>query len=295
MTALRRLLAATDLSAPARHAVERAALVARAVGARLDLVHVAAAFSGVDELRRLVASLPADVEQRVREQTQMLVEALAGSLRDRHGITATTHVVEGGLLAGIEDTAAATGADLLVFGARGSSTLRHVVLGSTAARLISRSTRPLLVVKRMPAADYQRVLVPVDFSAASLPSVQLARAVAPAAKLVLLHVYEAPFEGQLYYAGVDPQYIEEYRQRAWEESQARMGALIADAGLPPDAATSVFAHGAAPHRILQQEDEDDCDLVVMGRQGQTRLGDMLLGSVSRRVLAESDGDVLVLP
>ena len=44
---LERLLAATDLSAPARHAVDRAALVARAAGARLDLLHVAA-FSRLD-------------------------------------------------------------------------------------------------------------------------------------------------------------------------------------------------------------------------------------------------------
>ena len=55
MTALKQLLAATDLSAPARHAVERAALVARSAGARLDLVHVAG-FSRIDELLQSVAA-----------------------------------------------------------------------------------------------------------------------------------------------------------------------------------------------------------------------------------------------
>lgn len=40
MSRLERLLAATDLSAPARHPAERAALVAKDAGATLRLLHV---------------------------------------------------------------------------------------------------------------------------------------------------------------------------------------------------------------------------------------------------------------
>lgn len=295
MIPLNRLLAATDFSAPARHAVERAALVARAAGARLDLVHVAAAYSGVDELRRLVANLPADVAMRIREQTEMLMGALATTVRERDGVIATTHVVDGPVVSAIEQAATALGADLLVLGARGSSTLRHLVLGSTAARLISRCTRPLLVVKRTAVTEYRRVLVPVDFSHASLPAVRLAHAIAPGARLILLHAYEAPFEGKMWFAGVHREYIEEYRQAARAEAQDGMARLGAAAGLPPGIEVPVLVHGAAVQRILEQEDNDDCDLIVLGRQGQGQLGDMLLGSVSRRVLAESESDVLVVP
>ena len=39
----------------------------------------------------------------------------------------------------------------------------------------------------------------------------------------------------------------------------------------------------------------DSDLIVIGRQGQSAEEDLLLGSVSRRVLTEADADVLVLP
>src|SRR5262245_56331220 len=127
MNQLKRLLAATDLSAPARHAVERAALVARATGAQLELVHVTS-YSRYDELRRVVANLPADIIQRIEEQTQMVINALATTVRERSGVDATTHVVEGSLLRALEDTAATHNADLLVLGARGSSTLRHLFL-----------------------------------------------------------------------------------------------------------------------------------------------------------------------
>lgn len=295
MVPLKRLLAATDLSAPARHALERAALVARATGAQLDLVHVAPAYSRLDEMRRLVANLPPEVEQRIREQTEMIVAAQAGSVRERHGIAITTHVVEGSLLKAIEDTAAAIDADLLVLGARGSSTLRRMILGSTAVRLVTRFSRPLLVVKRTAAAAYRRVLVPVDFSQASLPSVELACAAAPGALLVLMHAYELPFEGKLWYAGVGDRYIDEYRRRAAAEAQARMAGLSGSAALPPEASTAVVVHGPPAQRILEQEDEQDCDLIVVGRQGQSRAEDVLLGSVSRRVLSESEADVLLVP
>lgn len=43
-----------------------------------------------------------------------------------------------------------------------------------------------------------------------------------------------------------------------------------------------------------QEQELDCDLIVMGKHGQGMLEELLLGSVTKHVLAESTGDVLVL-
>lgn len=291
---LERLLAATDLSAPARHAVERAALVALAAGARLDLLHVAS-FSPLDELRRLVASVPADAEARLHEQTRMLVDALAATVRERHGVDAGTHVASGPLLQSIADTAAKLDTDVLVLASRGASMLRHLALGATAARLLDGFGRPMLVVKRAPAAAYRSVLVPVDFSEASLPALQLARAIAPGARIVPMHAYEAPFEGKLKVAGVEDHYLDEYRQAAHAEAHAAMVELCQRAGLPDTVAQHVLVHGAPSERILAQEDEQDCDLIVMGRQGQTEVEDVLLGSVSRRILAEAEADVLVLP
>jgi nucleotide-binding universal stress UspA family protein len=294
MTRLQRLLAATDLSTPARHAAERAASVARATGAELELVHVGA-FSRAHELRRLVSQLPLNLPDRMREQAQMLLDALASTLRKRHGVAARTHVATGPLLKAIEDTAGTIGADLLVLGARGASMLRHRVLGSTAERLVSHCSRPLLVVKRAPATDYRRVLVPVDFSVSSLPALQLAHAVAPDAVLVLMHAYEAPFEGRLIVAGVEEEHLREYRERARAEAQEQMQVLCEQVGLPQEKVEQVLVHGPAARGILEQEEEQDCDLVMLGRQGRSRVDDLLLGSVSRRVLVEAEADVLVLP
>jgi len=45
--------------------------------------------------------------------------------------------------------------------------------------------------------------------------------------------------------------------------------------------------------VIEQEQERDCDLIVVGRHGERALEALLLGSVTRRVHQESQGDVLV--
>ena len=61
-----RLLAATDLSAPANHAVERAAMIARESGAALDLLHVIS-FGPLEKLRKLMQDTSAAMQQRILE------------------------------------------------------------------------------------------------------------------------------------------------------------------------------------------------------------------------------------
>jgi nucleotide-binding universal stress UspA family protein len=45
--------------------------------------------------------------------------------------------------------------------------------------------------------------------------------------------------------------------------------------------------------IVQEEQEHDCDLVVIGKQGRHALGELLLGSTARMVMAECTSDVLL--
>jgi nucleotide-binding universal stress UspA family protein len=173
--------------------------------------------------------------------------------------------------------------------------VRHYVLGSTAERLVSTCTRPMLVVRQIAHAPYQSILVPVDFSAASAASVRCAAAMAPEARLRLLHAFEAPFEGKLRTAGVRERLLRDYRKRAEDEAREQMAALGADVGLDRTKDETLIVHGRAVARILEQEQEDDCDLIVVGARGDSRIEAFFLGSVTRRVLADSQADVLVVP
>ena len=292
MTTLHHLLAATDLSAPARHAVERAALISKETGAPLDVLHVAN-LAPLERLRLLMMASPEALQQRVLDSARERLHELVAALQERYGISAGARVVAGSLLDELSKEADAMRSSLIVCGARGESFVRHLLLGSTAERMLSGTKCPMLVVKQVAHEPYRSLLVPVDFSPSSLVAIRCARRVAPKAEIVLLHTFELPFEGHLRYASVDEDTINRYRVIAKQEAIQKLHALRKDAGLPPHTVRYVVLHGVPSLSILEQEQEQSCDLIVMGKHGESALEDLLIGSVTKRVLAESQSDVLV--
>jgi nucleotide-binding universal stress UspA family protein len=293
MLQLQRVLATTDLSAPARHAAERAALVAKDAGATLHVVHVISD-PVLGSLRRLLEGPQDDAELRLRGKIDRDVARLGEHLAQTLGVAVPADVVTGPLVAGILGHAAAKHADLLVLGAQGASFMRHLMLGSTAERLVRKSDRPLLVVKQPPHERYRRVLVAVDFSASSVAALDLARAVAPHADLALLHSYDVPYEDWMQSVEVREEALQRYQLAARHRALQDMQAFLAAAELTTTEVPTVVIKGDPTLRILEQEQELDCDLIVVGKQGETLPEEFLLGSVTKHVLQQSQSDVLVV-
>lgn len=294
MASLTHILAATDLSTPARHAAQRAALLARQNGARLDLVHVAQQ-APMARLQRLASagSLPADLAQRLLDSAKARLQELADLLVQDQGVQAGVKTAVGDLLPTLQAEADAHQSSLVVLGSHGDSVLRHLVLGSTAERLLGSTTRPMLVVQQAPRAAYRSVLVPVDLSTASLRTIDLARAIAPGARLCLVHAFDLPFEGSLRHAGVSSAVVDQYRIAAHMQAEQQLNELLNSAGLPTDTTLTVVQHGDAASRILQQAKAFDADLIVMGKHSDGMLQRLFMGSVTRRVLSSTEIDVLV--
>lgn len=292
MTTPHYVLAATDLSAPARLAAERAALLSKETRSLLKLLHVAN-LSYLERLQQLVATAPSGLKETVLATARLRLQELGDDIASRHGIKPDLMVVTGSPLAELLKKIHDTAADLVVCGARGESAVRHVLVGSTAQRLLSRTRCPVLVVKQPPLLPYQSVLVPVDFSPSSLRAIEHARAVAPHAGLTLLHVFEVPFEGHMRYASVDEEVIRHYRDNAKLEATRKMQALSEEAGLPPGTFSVLVMHGDPTSRITDQERAQAADLIVIGKHGESMLEELLLGSVTKYVLAESQCDVLI--
>ena len=291
MTPLGPILAATDFSPPARHAADRAARLAHETGAALTVMHVLPG-DALQPLRRWLGTGHA-VEQQLRDDAQRQLHALVEELRASRRASARAVDACGSVLDEIGREADALDATLLVLGARGAGFLRRMVLGSTSERLLRRSTRPLLVVRQTPHEPYRRVLVALDFSPWSAQALALARRVAPHARLLLLHAYEVPFEEKLRFAGVDSATIERYRQQSRAGATQRVHALAAAGGLRAGDWEACIVEGEASLRIVEHEQARDCDLVVLGKHGQSPAEELLLGSVSKHVLAEGSTDVLV--
>ena len=295
MSDLNRILATTDFSAHARHAAKRAALVSKNTTTPLDLLHVAN-FAPLERLRQLMGTTPDDMERLALDTAREKLHDLAASLKQHYGVAAGTRVAVGSLLAELANEAERLAAGLLVCGAQGESVVRNFLLGTTALRLLRTTTCPVLVVKQLPHEPYRRLLVPVDFSPSSMRAVQQARTIAPQADIVLLHAFEVPFEEQLQrYDSVDEGTINHYRSVAKQDATEKLHALRSETGLSPYGTGLVVLHGNPVSRIIEQEQEQDCDLIVMGKYGESMLEELLLGSVTRHVLAESQSDVLVVP
>lgn len=291
MSALASILAGTDFSAPSRHAADRAARLAHETGATLTLMHTLPG-TALSELRQWLGAQPA-AEQQLVERAREQLQQLAGELATARRASVQPLLASGSPIDEIVRQADAQDADLLVLGARGTGFLRRLLLGTTSERLLGRTTRPLLMVRQSPHEPYRRVLVALDFSPWSAQAVGLARRVAPHAQLVLLSAFQVPFGEKLQFAGVDAATIELYRRQARTAATQRLHALAQAAGLKPMQYDACIVEGDASQRIVEQEQELDCDLVVLGKHGQSAAEDLLLGSVTKHVLAEGANDVLV--
>ncbi len=140
--------------------------------------------------------------------------------------------------------------------------------------------------------DTKTILLATDFSQSAQrafdAAVQLARTFG--AKLHILHVNEedSAFEGH------NSEEITHFlndiaRRRA--EWMDRFEASARDAGIP---AVSVLREGKAAEVIVDEADGLDAGVIVIGTQGLHGLGNMLAGSVARKVLRSSKRPVLVV-
>ena len=143
MTALKTILAATDFSAHARHATDRAALLAHETGARLTLMH-ALSGSALAELRQWLGAGHAG-EQQLVEQTRRSLEQAATELGAARRVAVHTHLGTGAAVDCIGQQADAVNADLLVMGGYGHPRAWELTLGGVTRTMLQTMTLPVLM------------------------------------------------------------------------------------------------------------------------------------------------------
>jgi len=288
MNAAAAVLCAIDFSDWALEAALRAALVAEALGAPLELVHVLEREAIPARRGARIATVAAHAEGECLLELDRIAAAIA-----RPRLSVSTALVKGSAVAAILDAAAK--ARLVVLGSRGQASWRESLVGSTADRVIEAAQRPVLVVRRSRNGPYSRVLLPVDFSAISESSLAAALRAAPQAKVLLLHAYNVEFERMLWRSGVDHDRVNDYRVLARTEAVARLRTLAGTASGDMARFEQVAKRGH-PHRVIVDTASDRAiDLIVMGKQRRSLVERLMLDSVVSQVLADAPCDVLVLP
>lgn len=152
-----------------------------------------------------------------------------------------------------------------------------------------RKTTPTYEVSPMAEAAQQVILVPVDFEAASLKAIELAKELAGkmGAEVVLVHVYQLPVYT---YPGLEPTLLPGFHaevsaaaSRALDQLSAQWGGL-----------RSLLREGDPASEVLAAADEVKPVMIVMGTHGRKGLAHLFLGSVAERVIRKSSIPVLTV-
>jgi len=140
----------------------------------------------------------------------------------------------------------------------------------------------------------KKFLVAVDGSGAAL---RAARAALELAKLVpgaSLHLVHAHIEPRLY--GEAALYLapEKMRELQRAQSDAVLDRAQAELGGSAVPCTREVLEGPLGRTIAEHAERLGCDAIVMGRHGESAVGDLLMGSVAQRVLHASRLPVLLV-
>ncbi|MEF8756928.1 MAG: universal stress protein [Halobacteriales archaeon] len=282
-----RLLFPTDGGEGAEAVLDHVLDLARAHDATVYVLYVA------DTTRDSATRVGGEVIDVLEREGEDVVEAAADRARDAV-VDAETEVLQGQPYETIVGYADTVDADLIAMPTRGRTGLERLLLGSTTERVVRQSEGPVLTIR--PDADFrhpfENVLVPTDGSDPARAA--LARAVDLAtvegANLKLLSVVDVAGLGVDVRAAVGTEALIGTAEEVLEEARE----FAAGAGeLEPTSAT--VETGASVHgTVLEQVEDRDVDLIVVGTHGRTGFDRYLLGSVAEKLIRTSPVPVMTV-
>lgn len=292
------ILVATDGSRGSGAAEAYACALARSWGATLTVMRVLEFPPGMNPdypINRVYLG------ELMKEATRKLadVKARAADL----GISVQSHIATGIPSEEVLAVARAEETDLIVVGTKGKTGLEHILLGSTAERIIRMAPCPVLTVPverqrtegsegaESPHLVLKRMLVPVDFSECSLDALEYGALVAQRSKayLTLLHVLEPVSYGLDFTL---PHATK--REQIRTELTGRLSNLVSElttAGVPSD---FTMLGGLPADSVVDTARSRSSDVIVMGTHGRRGFSHVLFGSVAESVLRRSSCPVLTV-
>jgi nucleotide-binding universal stress UspA family protein len=296
---IKNVLVPIDFSERSIDLLEYARALTRQFGADLHLVHVYEPDFPVSSMMGMPLALPpVDVAQGVRRHLKDVAKKRGLDLRPGN-----VHAIKGRPFEEICGLARAKSIDLIVASTRGNTGLKHLLLGSTAERIVRYSPCPVLVVhppaknKKLTGRglNFEKILVPIDFSTCSLKGLEYAKALARqfGSKLVLLN--SVTFQYYITndeYARYDLPLLMQQEERA---SRRQMRDLIEKTDWDGLEVKPSLQIGHAGQQICARALEHRANLIVTSTHGTTGFKHILVGSTAEYVVRHASCPVLVVP
>ncbi len=286
---MQRIVVGVDGSTASARALEYAAEEATRSGRQLEIVHAVDLPTEVDFYGVRVGAEQVDTLQRYAEEVLASARKRVAELhpdltcRSRHQIGAPTAV----LIEASQDAAA------LVVGSRGLGGLGRAVLGSVSIRVATGSGCPVFVVGEQDSRPADGpIVVGVDDSKFSIAALRFAIAEARVRRTSVraVNAYRSPALA----VPVEQTVITELSRSEQDEAARILGAALAAVGADRSGieVESLVEEGAPADVLLDLS--ADAQLIVIGSHGKGLVRRLLLGSVSRQVLHDADGPVVVV-
>jgi nucleotide-binding universal stress UspA family protein len=282
---VKQILFATDFSSCAEHAEEYVALFATTYGATIHVLHVLEIYEGVyasiQDHRETEVQL-ARVVQRLQQRTVLVTHQQTAGIPD--------------VL--ICEAAEENQADLIMLGTHGRTGLQHILLGSTAERVLTMAPCPVLTVREPKegkephergSITCQHVIVPIDFSGCSFDALEYGIQIAKdfGATLTLLHVLEPmPY-------GIDLTF-DHAAERNKQDVTVQLASVVNTLRSHDVSAQEVVRGGVPADSILEYVRTSGGDLIVMGTHGRRGIFHVMRGSVAEAVLRRAPCPVLAI-
>jgi nucleotide-binding universal stress UspA family protein len=295
---IRTILVPLDLSEESYRALEFAAPLAQRFGAA---VHIAYVYEGARQLSPIAA---APVLWSDAELTRRLVGQVERRCRVRPQAQ-DYHVRLGEPSQEIVASAKELKADLIVIASHGHDGLKHLILGSTAEKVVRHAPCPVLVVREAARGPIktasegivlEKILVPVDFSECAKEGARYASVFATrvGADLLLINVTH-PAD----YTAVDPTIV----PKDWPQlvETARLAAadkldeMVNFLPLVGISADTEVAIGTPIEKLVEATERPSIDMVITSTHGYTGLRHVLLGSTAEQLVRLAHCPVLVVP
>lgn len=298
--AITHILVPLDGSALAECAVPFAALLARAFGAKITLLHVLEGHRGVAPGRQIDA-----VEwEMVRAEAHRHLARFESGLR-ASGLACGVELLQGRAAEQIVHFAKEHRVDLLVMASHGEGGLSGWVLSSTTQKVIARAHSSVLVVPayvfqgaRIDTLSIRKILLPLDCSprAECILPLAIKLAEAAGAELILSHIVPEPelprrmlpSQEDLALAAQVTERNRIEAERYLSELQSRLAAQWVRA----EVRTVVSRRNV--RAVCELAASEHADLVVVSAHGKTGDAKVRYGGIAARLIQECCRPVIVL-
>jgi nucleotide-binding universal stress UspA family protein len=286
------IVIATDLSDDSGVAARWAHQLAETLGMRVVVTHVIAMSlskwaSGAYDILEDPANF-----QRAKERVRDWYEEHTGSQPDEVDLRVGNPVPE--LEASVEELDAA----MLAVAMSGKGSMERILLGSTAQALAADPPCPVVIVHH----GFERLQQPPRLAAGCDFSANSDRAIAYGAKLAkatesrleIVHADTAPEFDFIEDADIDgAPGDEDHREWAREEMndmKERLAAALADVEFDTH-----IVYDSPSRGLIGFAEENDSDVIIIGRSGQSELVGAILGSVMNTLLQTMPCTTVVVP